>query len=73
MEFSPDMLHWKAGPIAEDGIWAPYWYHAVHRSTGFAPYEPKTGFPASLQGLLNECKPWYGKLFEHAIRADAGV
>ncbi|NND88057.1 MAG: sulfotransferase family protein, partial [Flavobacteriaceae bacterium] len=29
------MLHWKAGPIPEDGIWAPYWYTNVHNSTGF--------------------------------------
>ena len=73
IEFTHDMLHWEAGSIAEDGIWAPYWYHAVHRSTGFAPYEPKTGFPDSLQGLLRECKPWYDKLYEHAIRADVGA
>ena len=29
----------------EDGIWARHWYHAVHKSTGFAPYERKHGFP----------------------------
>lgn len=73
LEFSSDMLHWEAGSIAEDGMWASYWYHTVHRSTGFTPYEPKTGFPDSLRGLLSECKPWYDKLFEHAIRADAGA
>ncbi len=73
LEFSSDMLHWEAGSIAEDGIWASYWYHTVHRSTGFTPYEPKTGFPDSLRRLLSECKPWYDKLFEHAIRADAGA
>lgn len=67
LSFDPGMLRWKAGPRAEDGVWAPYWYHAVHESTGFAPYRPKQGFPKKLLGLLNECKPWYDKLFANAI------
>jgi hypothetical protein len=70
LEFTTAMLHWEAGPRVEDGIWAPHWYHAVHKSTGFAPYTPKTGFPDDLQALLAECEPWYDLLFEKAIRAD---
>jgi hypothetical protein len=70
LPFSEKMLHWEAGPRAEDGVWAPHWYDAVHKSTGFAPYKAKTGFPERLQALLDECQPWYDKLFEHAIRAD---
>jgi hypothetical protein len=69
--FTPAMLNWEAGPRPEDGVWAPHWYHAVHRSTGFAPYRPKTAFPDRLGPLLDECQPWYDRLFEHAIRADA--
>ena len=64
------MLHWEAGPRPEDGVWAPHWYHFVHRSTGFAPYKPKENFPEHLEGLLGECAPWYEKLFAHAIRAN---
>ena len=64
------MLSWEAGPRDEDGIWARYWYHAVHRSTGFATYRHKDRFPGHLQPLLDECKPWYDRLFEHAIRAN---
>ncbi len=30
------MLAWPAGPRASDGVWAPAWYEAVERSTGFA-------------------------------------
>ena len=71
LPFSPAMLSWEAGPRPEDGVWAPHWYHAVHRSTGFAPYRAKTEFPHRLRPLLDECQPWYDKLFEHAIRADA--
>ena len=70
LPFSENMLQWEAGPREEDGVWAPYWYDAVHKSTGFAQYKAKTGIPEHLQALLDECLPWYDKLFEHAIRAD---
>ena len=69
--FTPAMLSWEPGPRPEDGVWAPHWYHAVHRSTGFAPYRAKTEFPDRLKPLLEECEPWYEKLFQQAIRADA--
>jgi len=69
LEFDNKMLHWAAGSIPEDGVWAPHWYHAVHQSTGFETYVKKTGFPDHLQTLLAECTPWYERLFEHAIRA----
>ena len=69
IDYTDDMLTWPAGPRGEDGIWARHWYHAVHKSTGFAPYVAKAGFPDHLQGLLAECAPWYEKLYCHAIRA----
>ena len=71
LEFSEEMLRWPTGPRAEDGVWAPHWYHAVHQSTGFAPYQAKTDFPSHLEPLLNECAPWYNRLFEYAFRACA--
>ena len=70
LQFTTNMLQWEQGARAEDGIWAPHWYDAVHKSTGFAPYRAKSGFPDRLRPLLDECQPWYDKLFEHAIRAD---
>ncbi len=33
--FTPAMLTWPAGPKPYDGVWAPHWYNAIHRSTGF--------------------------------------
>ena len=71
-EFAPDMLHWPAGPRPQDGVWAPHWYQAVHQSTGFAAYMPKYDFPPHLAPLLEECKPWYDRLFEASIRATTG-
>lgn len=41
VRFTPEMLSWPAGPRASDGVWAPYWYDAVQRSTGFAAYRPR--------------------------------
>lgn len=67
LNFDTGMLRWEAGARPEDGVWAPHWYHAVHQSTGFAPYRPKKDFPNALLGLLQECRPWYDRLFEHAL------
>lgn len=69
LPFTDAMLSWRAGPRDEDGVWAPYWYHAVHQSTGFSRYVHKTDFPTGLQPLLEECAPWYDKLFARAIHA----
>lgn len=70
--FLETMLSWAPGPRAEDGTWAPHWYHAVHQSTGFSPYRHKEDFPERLAPLLNECAPWYEALYERAIRACPG-
>ena len=68
--FDPAMLRWPAGPRAEDGVWAPYWYASVHRSTGFQPYASKTEpFPERLKPLLAECQPYYARLAERALQA----
>lgn len=68
IDFAPGMLSWPAGPRKEDGVWAKHWYHAVHKSTGFQSYRPKTGFPPTLGPLLEECAPFYEKLYRHALR-----
>ncbi len=69
LAFTTAMLSWPAGPREEDGVWAPHWYHAVHKSTGFAAYVPKRDFPDHLEPLLAECQPWYERLYARAIRA----
>ena len=70
LAFTDKMLTWEAGAREEDGIWAPHWYHAVHKSTGFSGYVAKTEFPVALQPLLDDCRPWYKKLLAHALRAN---
>ena len=71
LAFDARMLRWRAGPRTEDGVWAQHWYQAVHASTGFARYQHKSKFPAHLRDLLVDCKPWYDKLYKHALRANA--
>jgi Sulfotransferase domain len=70
--FSAAMLAWPAGPRATDGVWAPYWYDSVWRSTGFTPVAP--GPPAdlapSLEPLLDQCLPYYRRLSENKIKID---
>jgi len=66
--FDDGMLHWPAGPRPEDGVWADIWYRDVHRSTGFAPYRPRsTPFPDELRPLLEVCMPLYVKLADRAV------
>lgn len=67
--FLPNMLHWEAGARSEDGPWAKYWYHAVHKSTGFMPWKKKNESPPShLAGLYEACLPAYQFLRNKAIR-----
>ncbi len=68
INFDQNMLRWVPGARKEDGVWAKYWYHNVHQSTGYIPYKPKTEhFPESLNPLLEECTPHYEKLAKNAI------
>lgn len=68
--YSETMLTWDKGPRPEDGIWATHWYHAVHRSSGFSAYRRKSECPVHLRTLLEECQPWYAKLYKQALRAE---
>ena len=68
LPFEAGMLSWDVGGIPADGVWARYWYQNVHRSTGFAPYHPKSEpFPEALTGLLEVCSGYYERLLREAI------
>jgi len=69
--FTAAMLSWPAGPRDSDGVWGPYWYESVWRSTGFGRYRPPDGpLPAALAALAERCRPYYERL--HARRLTAG-
>lgn len=68
LRFETSMLSWKAGGNPADGVWARYWYTAVHRSTGFEPYRPKSEpFPPELSAVLAACSTYYDALHHEAI------
>lgn len=72
IEFVPAMLHWPAGRRDSDGAWAPAWYDAVERSTGFA--QPKAAQSAAaltdeLRALADRAQPYYDALARFRLRA----
>jgi hypothetical protein len=73
--FEPSMLSWALGQRASDGVWAPAWYQAVERSTGFAAPTPDVGFddlPESLKPVAEAARPIYDRLATHKLKANAG-
>ncbi|HUA40667.1 MAG TPA: hypothetical protein VMA32_03845 [Streptosporangiaceae bacterium] len=68
--FDPAMLAWPPGPRPTDGVWAPYWYDSVWRSTGFGPSRESGGgeLPPELAGLAAQCQPFYEELAAHRLR-----
>lgn len=68
MPFTDRMLEWGKGAIAEDGVWAKYWYASVHESTGFQSYVRKEErVPERLLPLLDECNHYYQELIKYTL------
>jgi hypothetical protein len=77
--FSASMLSWPAGPRDSDGVWAPYWYDSVWKSTGFgrssSPAAASSGatsasrdpLPPELEPLAEQCLPYYERLSAHKL------
>ncbi len=67
--FYKEMLSWKAGARIEDGIWAKYWYHAVHKSTGFQKRkESESKLPKHLHSLYEEALEHYLHLEKYSLK-----
>ena len=68
--FDARMLAWPAGRRDSDGVWAPSWYDAVERSTGFAPPRPDIGFddlPDRLKRVAEAGRPFYDRLTRYKL------
>ena len=72
LDFDPCMLSWPAGHREEDGLWAKYWYHRVHASTGWEM--ESSSDVASLPpveerflSLVDETEPLYESLRARAL------
>ena len=63
IDFDARMLEWPAGPRDSDGAWAPHWYAAVWRSTGFEPWRPReVELPPEGAAVADRCRPVYEAL-----------
>lgn len=63
--FHEAMLSWPPGRRSSDGVWAPAWYAAVERSTGFAALSPDAApiiLPPALQRIADAAQPHYERL-----------
>jgi hypothetical protein len=67
--WTPAMLSWKPGRRETDGPWAPHWYAAVEKSSGFGPPETdRVELPGEAQRLAEQCRRFYEELASHRIR-----
>lgn len=72
LAFMPCMLRWPAGPHPADGVWAPHWYAAVWRSTGFEPWRPRqVVLDDAGRRVAAACRPAYERLRAFAFKAPA--
>lgn len=68
--FFESMLSWPPGPRDSDGVWAPHWYAAVEKSTGFRPYRASTKpVPSGLQHLVDQGLESYERLAKYRIQS----
>jgi hypothetical protein len=67
--FSQRMLSWPPGPRDSDGVWAPHWYAAVWKSTGFLPWRPReTTLNQHDADVAEACRSIYQALYERRVR-----
>ena len=67
--YEPSMQSWPAGPRMEDGVWAEYWYHNVHKSTHFIKSMPKeVHIPSKLKPVYQQAMKYYKELFEISLK-----
>lgn len=71
--FLDAMLAWPPGPRESDGVWAPAWYDAVERSTGFeAPAQAQAPrLTPDLQRIADLARPHYEALAAHRLASRA--
>lgn len=68
MPFTRKMLRWPAGGNEADGVWAPHWYGAVHRSTGFEGAEgPLPALGGAYAELAAQALPYYQRLSAYKL------
>ncbi len=69
LHFEDAMLNWPAGRRDTDGVWAPAWYEAVERSTGFEPPAERTSpvLTDELKRIADAARPHYEALAAYRL------
>ena len=67
--YTDEMLSWPAGRRDSDGVWAPAWYEAVERSTGFEAPEraPAPLLTDDLKRIADQARPHYEALARYRL------
>jgi hypothetical protein len=69
IDFTERMLHWPPGSRDSDGIWAPHWYGAVWKSTGFEPWQARdVHLDGEAARVAEACRPVYERLHAQRLR-----
>lgn len=79
LDFSENMLSWQPGlknsQLLFTGALSSFshtWYSTVMNSSGFLPYEEKpVNLPNELKPLVEECRPFYEKLYQYRLTIDS--
>ena len=67
--FCDRMLSWPPGLRASDGVWAPHWYDAVAKSTGFGRFDAgPVVLPRELRDVAEACRPYYEFFCERKLQ-----
>lgn len=71
IHFDAAMLSWPAGRRETDGVWAPAWYEAVERSTGFEapPAKETAALTDELQRIADAARPHYEALARYRLQS----
>jgi hypothetical protein len=68
IDWDPAMLGWPPGPKPEDGAWAPHWYDAVWKSSGFgSPPGPRPVLEGKAAEIEKEALASYERLLKYHI------
>jgi Sulfotransferase domain len=68
--YDEGMLQWAAGQRESDGVWAPAWYDAVERSTGFEPPMARdaVALGSELQRIADAARRHYEGLVKYRLK-----
>jgi hypothetical protein len=68
IDWDPAMLGWTPGAKPEDGAWAPHWYDAVWKSSGFgAPPGPLPEHTGKAADIEKEALESYERLLKNHV------